>query len=107
MINKPGRQIRWSWYCKPRGFKVQNSETRCSCGIGIDALPEQVRSSHILTGNDLARLGMLEVLPSHSELEEFINPEDLITKLETAQDKLICVHTYVKSLISTGHVDLQ
>ncbi len=33
-------------------------------GIGVDALPEDVRMSTILTGNDLGRLGNVEMLPS-------------------------------------------
>lgn len=33
-------------------------------GIGVDSLPEEVRLSHILSGNDLGKLGNVEVLPS-------------------------------------------
>lgn len=38
-------------------------------GIGVDALPEQVRLSEVLTGNDLGRLGNLEKLPSEAARE--------------------------------------
>lgn len=37
-------------------------------GIGIDALPEEVRLSQVLTGNDLGRLGNTEILPSAPEV---------------------------------------
>ena len=37
-------------------------------GIGVDALPDHVRWSRILTGNDLGRLGNLEHLPSAQEI---------------------------------------
>ncbi len=37
-------------------------------GIGIDSLPEHIRNSDILTGNDLGRLGMLPALPSREEV---------------------------------------
>lgn len=37
-------------------------------GIGIDQLPEFIRNSHVLTGNDLGKLGMLTALPGPDEV---------------------------------------
>ena len=42
-------------------------------GIGVDALPESVRNSMILTGNDLGILGNVEALPNKKSVEEFVN----------------------------------
>jgi len=42
-------------------------------GIGVDALPESVRNSMILTGNDLGMLGNVEALPNKKSVEEFVN----------------------------------
>lgn len=39
--------------------------------IGIDALPERIRTSERLTGNQLARLGSLPHLPSKEALKQF------------------------------------
>ncbi len=39
-------------------------------GIGIDNLPEKIRTSTILTGNELGLLGNLESLPSQEEINE-------------------------------------
>ncbi|MBT8394170.1 MAG: flavin reductase family protein [Flavobacteriaceae bacterium] len=47
-------------------------------GIGVDSLPEHVRNSMILTGNDLGMLGNVETLPSKKEIEMFI--EEVIGK---------------------------
>ena len=41
-------------------------------GIGVDAIPEAIRNSMILTGNDLGMLGNISHLPSKKEVEEFI-----------------------------------
>ena len=41
-------------------------------GIGVDAIPEQVRNSMILTGNDLGMLGNIEKLPTEDEIDKFI-----------------------------------
>ncbi|MBL4709965.1 MAG: flavin reductase family protein [Flavobacteriales bacterium] len=54
-------------------------------GIGVDALPEEIRNSSILTGNDLGMLGNVEVLPSIAE-NSF--SENWDSKQNAAQDLL-------------------
>ena len=41
-------------------------------GIGVDAMPEHVKNSMILTGNDLGMLGNIEKLPTEEEIDKFI-----------------------------------
>lgn len=58
------------WYCRvtPENlFKVAKPLT--TLGIGVDALPQEVRNSMELTGNDLGMLGNLEALPSAAEID--------------------------------------
>lgn len=60
------------WYCKAFGegiFEVEKPLRKA--GIGIDALPENVRNSKVLTGNDLGKLGNLEDMPGQDELRAF------------------------------------
>jgi flavin reductase (DIM6/NTAB) family NADH-FMN oxidoreductase RutF len=40
-------------------------------GIGVDQLPEKIRNSDILTGNDLGMLGNVERMPSAEEVSDF------------------------------------
>jgi flavin reductase (DIM6/NTAB) family NADH-FMN oxidoreductase RutF len=52
------------WYCRAHGdamFELVKPLT--NCGIGVDALPEHIRLSHVLSGNDLGRLGNVEEMP--------------------------------------------
>jgi flavin reductase (DIM6/NTAB) family NADH-FMN oxidoreductase RutF len=42
-------------------------------GVGVEAMPDHVKNSMILTGNDLGMLGNIEALPTIEEIEEFIN----------------------------------
>ncbi len=42
-------------------------------GIGIDNLPEHIKHSEILTGNNLGQLGNIEALPTQEEVHNFIN----------------------------------
>ncbi len=58
------------WYCrvtKENLFKVAKPLT--TLGIGVDALPSEVRNSTTLTGNDLGKLGNVEVLPTPEEID--------------------------------------
>jgi flavin reductase (DIM6/NTAB) family NADH-FMN oxidoreductase RutF len=52
------------WYCRVNSsnlFKVAKPNTQL--GIGIDALPESIRNSTILTGNHLGQLGNVHEMP--------------------------------------------
>ncbi len=63
------------WYCRAHGdalFELVKPLT--TCGIGVDALPEHIRLSNALTGNDLGKLGNVEELPSE-ELKASVKAE--------------------------------
>ena len=58
------------WYCRAHGnalFELVKPLT--NCGIGVDALPEHIRLSHVLSGNDLGQLGNVEVAPEAEEMQ--------------------------------------
>lgn len=76
------------YYVKAFGkslFEVEKPLTKI--GIGVDQLPEHVRLSTILTGNDLGQLGNLEKFPDEVDLQRIKN-DPLITILfdELAND---------------------
>lgn len=60
------------WYARAHGealFEVPKPLT--TLGIGVDALPIEIRTSTVLTGNDLGMLGNTENLPDASDIEVF------------------------------------
>ncbi|MEJ8801521.1 flavin reductase family protein [Pontibacter sp. H249] len=58
-------------------------------GIGLDQLPEFIRNSSILTGNNLARLGNSENIPTDEEAEAFkTDPIVAYTYNKFSTDKL-------------------
>jgi flavin reductase (DIM6/NTAB) family NADH-FMN oxidoreductase RutF len=62
------------WYVRASGdalFTVP--KPLATLGVGIDALPEAIKFSKVLSGNDLGMLGNVEELPSESVLEDFRN----------------------------------
>ena len=57
-----------NWYCRANDasmFEVDKPIT--TIGIGVDALPEAIRSSRHLTGNDLGILGTMQNIPTEEE----------------------------------------
>lgn len=94
------------WYCKvdeSNLFQVEKPNTRL--GIGIDALPESIKNSKILTGNNLAQLGNVHEMPvidpafEDNQLKNIfqyyaVNPAEMEAEL----------HTYAKQLLDEGRV---
>lgn len=67
-------------------------------GIGVDQLPESVRNSHILSGNDLGRLGNLSALPDQAALA-VLREDTTIRRLIETQATSDQWHTLAKRLI--------
>jgi len=94
------------WYCKVNEtnlFMVPKPNTEL--GIGVDALPESIRNSDILTGNDLGHLANVREMPiiepsfDDTHLKNIIqyyslNPDDMEKEL----------HVYAKKLLAEGKV---
>jgi hypothetical protein len=94
------------WYCKVDEhnlFHVQKPNTEL--GIGVDALPESIRNSKILTGSNLGQLANVHEMPvidpsfEDAHLKNIIqyysiNPDDMEKEL----------HTYAKKLLDEGKV---
>jgi flavin reductase (DIM6/NTAB) family NADH-FMN oxidoreductase RutF len=71
-------------------------------GIGIDAIPEHIRHSKILTGNDLGMLGNIEKLPDAESVKQFkLNNQFTETSaLETERN-----HQLAQHFLSEGNVE--
>ncbi len=70
-------------------------------GIGVDSLPENIRLSSYLTGNDLGQLGNLERLPLDLEITNCIDDKAL-TNLKGNPKEL---HKFAHNLIEVGSVE--
>ena len=73
------------WYVRAHGdalFEVEKPIR--NLGIGVDQIPEDIRLSNILTGNDLGKLGNVETLPDETEVNEYklLELSDLFKELE-------------------------
>lgn len=61
-----------SYYSRAKSGFFEIPKPLSTLGIGVDAMPEAVRDSMILTGNDLGMLGNVEKLPEKNEVKAFI-----------------------------------
>ncbi len=61
-----------NWYSRAKEGIFEVQKPIRTMGIGVDALPESIRNSTILTGNDLGILGNSERIPTEDEVREFI-----------------------------------
>jgi len=86
------------WYCRVQGnaiFHVAKPLDRL--GIGIDQLPDHIRLSKVLTGNDLGKLGNTEHLPTPGSISSILTNPEVQTALaagETALHEL--AHNYLE-----------
>ncbi|MEO8415469.1 MAG: flavin reductase family protein, partial [Ginsengibacter sp.] len=96
-----------NWYARIHAanlFEVERPNT--ALGIGIDNLPESVRNSHILTGNQLGQLANVHEMPDIDPSFEddlmknifqyySLNPEEMENEL----------HLYAGALLNEGKVN--
>ncbi|WP_053992726.1 flavin reductase family protein [Mangrovimonas sp. TPBH4] len=61
-----------SYYNRAKSGFFEIPKPLQTLGIGVDALPEEVKNSMILTGNDLGMLGNVEQLPSAQDIAAFV-----------------------------------
>ncbi|WP_300661714.1 flavin reductase family protein [Fluviicola sp.] len=98
-----------NWYChanKASMFEITKPIT--TIGIGFDQLPEDVRLSSVLTGNDLAQLAGITELPNETDVNEYklLELSDLFLTLEDEPAKLeLALHQRAKELINQNDIE--
>lgn len=95
------------WYCKVDEnslFHVAKPNTQL--GIGIDALPETIRNSTILTGNNLGLLANVHEYPVVDATFEDEKLKNIIQYFSINPDEMdIELHKYAKELLDAGKVN--
>jgi hypothetical protein len=94
-----------NWYSRAHGaalFEVEKPLT--TLGIGVDALPEHIRYSPVLTGNNLGQLGNVEHIPSEAECREFKNSGELELLLTQVTESDFASHRLAQQLLAHGEI---
>lgn len=98
-----------NWYARASGdaiFEVAKPLT--TMGIGVDQIPDQIRTSTVLTGNHLGMLGNVESLPSDEEVKDFANEPEVRSILDSFDDEeniQLELHKLAADLLNEGEVD--
>jgi flavin reductase (DIM6/NTAB) family NADH-FMN oxidoreductase RutF len=90
------------YYCRVQGdaiFKVPKPVDRQ--GIGVDAIPPEIRYSHHLTGNDLGLLGNVEQLPDSAACQQYRLRAGIHQVLQKGVD---AAHQHAHVLLTHGKV---
>ena len=97
------------YYCrvtKDNLFKVAKPNTKI--GIGVDALPYNIRNSKVLTGNNLGQLGNLEAFPCDEDVAAYAQATEIKDLLDAtigdSQTRELQLHLYAKKLLDEDRV---
>lgn len=97
------------WYCRASGsalFKVEKPNMKL--GIGFDQIPEHIRQSKVLSGNDLGILGNVEALPTAADVKAYACLPEVKKLLdainEVPENKILVTHLTAKKLIAEDKV---
>jgi flavin reductase (DIM6/NTAB) family NADH-FMN oxidoreductase RutF len=91
------------YYCRVQGdsiFKIRKPLD--TMGIGFDQIPENIRRSKILTGNDLGLLGSIERLPDPAAINEFRNRYEVKSALQNGE---VALHQLAHQLLKDEQIE--
>jgi len=69
-------------------------------GIGVDALPKEIKNSLILTGNNLGMLGNVNSLPSKADVDKFIKENPNIFRLNINEK-----HKFAQDFLNQNEIE--
>jgi flavin reductase (DIM6/NTAB) family NADH-FMN oxidoreductase RutF len=89
-----------SYYSRARDGFFEIPKPVATMGIGVDSIPEIIRNSTILTGNDLGMLGNIEKTPSNADVDNFAKEHPQFIGLETTKK-----HTFAQEFLSKNDTE--
>ncbi|TDN95569.1 flavin reductase (DIM6/NTAB) family NADH-FMN oxidoreductase RutF [Salegentibacter sp. 24] len=93
-----------NWYSRANMGMFEVPKPLSSLGIGVDVIPEEIKQSKILTGNDLGKLGNVEKLPQNEEIAKFMAENiDLAELVNT--NNINDIHTRAQLFLEKNNTD--
>ncbi|MEQ6123657.1 flavin reductase family protein [Pseudotenacibaculum sp. MALMAid0570] len=89
-----------SYYSRARDGFFEIPKPISTLGIGVDQIPESIRNSNVLTGNNLGMLGNVESLPSDDDVDNFAKDHPNFVGLEEAKK-----HTFAQEYLENNDVE--
>lgn len=92
-----------NWYSRANMGLFEVPKPLSNLGIGVDQIPEHIRLSNVLTGNDLGMLGNVEKLPSPEEVMKYVDDNVDLRSILSAGDEAL-LHTKAQELLKNKDV---
>ena len=89
-----------SFYTRARDGFFEIPKPITTIGIGVDALPIEIKDSKVLTGNNLGLLGNIAQLPTQEAVDNFGKEHPKFIGLETTKK-----HTFVQEYLKNNDVE--
>lgn len=89
-----------SYYSRARDGFFEIPKPIATLGIGVDAIPSEIRNSDILTGNNLGLLGNVEQLPTEEAVNNFGKEHPEFIGLEKTKK-----HTFAQEYLQKNDVE--
>jgi len=89
-----------SYYSRAKNGFFEIPKPLATLGVGVDQIPEIIRNSNILTGNNLGMLANVEALPNQQDVNNFARDNPKFIGLET-QEK----HKFAQQFLENNDVD--
>lgn len=75
-----------NWYSRANMGLFEVEKPLTTLGIGVDSIPDFVKTCGVFNGNDLGKLGNVETLPTDDEISAFVKDDFEIKGLLSADD---------------------
>ena len=92
-----------NWYSRANAGLFEVAKPLTTLGIGVDQIPAEIRNSEILDGNDLGKLGNIEVLPTQEEINIFVT-QSFKVKGVLSSDDVAAKHQKAKDYLNNNDV---
>lgn len=89
-----------SYYSRARDGFFEIPKPISTLGIGVDSIPEPIRNSTILTGNNLGVLGNVESLPDEDTVDNFAKEHPELIGLDEVKK-----HTFAQEYLKQNDVE--
>ena len=102
LVGRLGRK----WWCRASGDALFSVDSP-NVGIGVNSIPEVIRRSTILTGNNLGQLGNVIILPTDEEIEAKKSDFDvkrILQNFAEGYELREALHEMAKELLDEGQV---
>src|SRR5699024_621585 len=93
-----------NYYGRAKEGLFDVTKTTTNLGIGVDALPDSIRNSSVLTGNDLGKLGNIEQFPESEIIEGYLADKHELQELFKTND-VEGLHRYAQDLLQDDEVE--